>query len=253
MSSRGHVSGAAGRLGGVRVLAIVHEATAGPGVFADAITASGAQLDCWRVPEGGAPPGGLSAYDAVLTFGGAIHPDATEPWLEHERDVLAELLERRTPLFGVCLGAQLVAQAAGALARRAASAEIGWCPVTLRAAAQADPLMGTLPAAFEALEWHSYEFDLPAGAVALADSPVCLQAYRIGECAWGIQFHAEVRLADYERWLDDADSDADTVGLDREALRLQTRAQIEAWNVLGRELCERFLTEARARTAALRA
>jgi GMP synthase (glutamine-hydrolysing) len=171
------------------------------------------------------------------------------PWLADEKALLAELLARGVPLLGVCLGAQLLAEAAGAPARRAREPEIGWYAVEASAAARADPLLAPLAAGFEALEWHSYEAPLPPGAVTLASTPVCLQAYRIGETAWGIQFHAEVTPQDFEAWLDDyrSDPDAVRVGLDAAALRSRTRAQMGAWNELGRGLCERFLEVAAAR------
>jgi GMP synthase (glutamine-hydrolysing) len=113
-----------------------------------------------------------------------------------------------------------------------------------------DPVIGPLAPAFEAFQWHSYEVPLPPDAVALAQSPVSLQAWRAGEVAWGIQFHAEVSAADAEHWIDDYRSDPDAVriGLDPEALRAETRPRMEAWNQLGRELCVRFLDVAAART-----
>jgi GMP synthase (glutamine-hydrolysing) len=229
----------------VRVLAIVHEADAGPGVFADAIRARGAELHEWRVPEDCPPWGDARDYDAVLTFGGAMHPDqdTAHPWLPGERALLADLIEREVPLLGVCLGAQLVAGAAGALVRRAPEAEIGWYPVKTTDPARRDPLLGPLGPGFEALEWHSYEFRLPPGATALAQSDGCLQAFRAGERAWGIQFHAEVTSADFGSWLDDyaTDPDAVAIALDPEALRKATEPRIAAWNDLGRGLCERFL------------
>jgi GMP synthase (glutamine-hydrolysing) len=232
----------------VRVLAIVHQPDAGPGVFADAIRGAGASLDCWRLPEGEPPPRDPADYDAVLSFGGATNADqeSRHPWLAKEKALLAELLEQEVPLLGVCLGAQLLAEAAGAPARRAGEPEIGWSTVDATPAARTDPLLAPLASGFDALEWHSYEAPLPPGAVALAHSPVCLQAYRIGDTAWGIQFHAEVTLEDFERWLDDyrSDDDAVRIGIDVGLLRSVTRERIAAWNDLGRGLCERFVAVA---------
>ncbi len=96
---------------------------------------------------------------------------------------------------------------------------------------------------FEALEWHSYEFRLPAGATPLAHSDRCLQAFRAGRRAWGIQFHAEVTGADFASWLDQyaTDPDAVAIGLDPDRLRAETAPRIAGWNYLGRALCERFL------------
>ena len=142
----------------------------------------------------------------------------------------------------MCLGCQLVAEAAGAKPRRASAPEIGWHEVELTPEAAGDPLLGGLPARFSAFQWHSYEAPLPPGATALARSPVCLQAFRLGGPAWGIQFHAEVSMEDVDYWISDYRSDPDAVriGLDPEALRAETQAAIGAWNDLGRAMCERL-------------
>lgn len=228
----------------MRALAIVHEPQAGPGVFAEALAAKGVELDRWLIAEG-PPPAEPAGYDAALTFGGAMHTDheADHPWLRPEKALLADLIERGVPLLGMCLGSQLVAEAAGARPRRSSAPEIGWHEVELTPEAAGDPLLGGLPPRFDAFQWHSYEAPLPPGATPLARSPVCLQAYRLDGPAWGIQFHAEVSAEDADHWIDDYRSDPDAVriGLDPEALREQTNEAIEAWNELGRALCERFV------------
>jgi GMP synthase (glutamine-hydrolysing) len=233
----------------MRALAIVHQQDAGPGVFAEALAARGVELDRWLIAEG-PPPAAASGYDAVLTFGGAMHTDheADHPWLAEEKAILAELIELRVPLLGMCLGSQLVAEAAGAAPRRASAPEIGWHEVELTPEAAGDPLLGALPAHFDAFQWHSYESLLPPGATALARSPLCLQAYRLEGPAWGIQFHAEVSAEDADHWIVDYRSDPDAVriGLDPEAFRTETNAAIGAWNELGRAMCERFVEAIRA-------
>ena len=229
----------------MRALAIVHEADAGPGVFADEMEARGVALETWPIRETEDPPADPLGYDAVLTFGGAmnVHERDAHPWIDRELALLAELVERGTPLLGACLGTQLLAEAAGGAVARAAEPEIGWFRVEVLAAGARDPLLAPLAPEFEAFQWHSYAAEPPPGAVALARSAVCPQAYRIGERAWGIQFHAEVNRANVQQWIDHwrDDADAVTIGLDVEALRADTLARIEAWNRLGRELCGRFL------------
>jgi GMP synthase (glutamine-hydrolysing) len=230
----------------MRVLAIVHQRDAGPGVFADVIRSRGAELDLWLRAETDTPPRQPADYDAALVFGGAMHVDQEDrhPWLRDEKVLLRALLERGVPLLAVCLGAQLLAEAAGAPARRASQPEIGWHEVEVTPEGADDALLGPLATRFEAFQWHSYEFPLPPGATQLARSPVCIQAYRVGDSSWGIQFHAEVTLEDAEAWIDDYRSDGDAVrlGLDPDELRGHTRNAIAEWNALGRGLCERFLT-----------
>jgi GMP synthase (glutamine-hydrolysing) len=230
----------------MRVLAIVHQPDAGPGVFADEMAERGVALDEWRLSERGTGPQlEIAEYDAVLTFGGAMHADQEDrhPWLRFEKDFLAAMIDDRMPVLAVCLGSQLLADAAGGSARRAGEPEIGWHGVEVTDEGKADPVFGPLAPSFEAFQWHSYEALPPDGAAILARSPVCTQAYRVGEVAWGIQFHAEVTATDAKKWTEDyrSDEDAVRIGVDPESLDAETEAKIGDWNRLGRELCGRFL------------
>jgi GMP synthase-like glutamine amidotransferase len=230
----------------MRVLSIVHQTDAGPGVFADEIRERGVELDEWLLSERGTgPPLEIAEYDAVLTFGGAMHADQEDrhPWLRFEKDFLAAMIDDRMPLLAVCLGNQLLADAAGGSARRASEPEIGWFDAEVTEEGRSDPLIGPLAPTFTAFQWHSYEALPPEGSAILARSAVCTQAYRVGEMAWGIQFHAEVTAADAERWIDDyrSDEDAVRIGLDPDALHAETKEKMAEWNQLGRELCGRFL------------
>jgi GMP synthase-like glutamine amidotransferase len=228
----------------MRILAIVHQRDAGPGVFADAVRARGAEFDTWLPAENGAPPAAPAGYDAVLAFGGAMHADHEErhPWLRDVKEQLRHLLELQVPVLGVCLGSQLLAEAAGGRPRRAREPEIGWHDVEVTREGAADPLLAPLAPGFTAFQWHSYEFPLPPGATPLARSPVCLQAFRAGSGV-GIQFHAEVSAADAQAWIDDyrSDEDAVRIGVDPQALGERTQLSIGRWNELGRALCARFL------------
>lgn len=229
----------------MRVLAIVHQRDAGPGVFAGAIEEAGGRLDEWMPAERAEPPADPLGYDAVLVLGGAMNVDEGERhgWIAEEVMLLGELLERGVPLLGLCLGGQLLAAAAAGQPRRASRPEIGWHRVEITPEGEDDPLLGPLTPSFEAFQWHSYEFSLPPGAVPLARSEVCLQACRIGERAWALQFHPEVSRADAFRWIEDyrADPDAVRIGIDPAELGPETERKIGAFNQLGRELCRRWL------------
>ena len=230
----------------MKALAIVHQPDAGPGVFAEEMRERGVDLDEWTLSvRGTAPPLEIADYDAVLTFGGAMHADQEDrhPWLRFEKDFLDAMLDDGMPLLAVCLGNQLLAEAAGGSARRASEPEIGWCDVEITDEGAEDPVIGPLAPRFTGFQWHSYEAQPPDGAAILARSPVCAQAYRVGERVWGIQFHAEVTAEDAEKWIDDYRSDEDAVrlGIDPDALRAETEEKIADWNQLGRDLCGRFL------------
>ncbi|HEY8466978.1 MAG TPA: type 1 glutamine amidotransferase [Solirubrobacterales bacterium] len=240
----------------MRVLAVTHQRDAAAGVFADACADFGAELDAWWIANGEAPPADPLGYDAVFAFGGSMnaHEEDQHPWLRDEKALLRALVEREVPLLGVCLGAQMLADALGGSAPKAAQPEFGWHRVEVLPAGEQDPLVGPLKPAFEALEWHRYEIALPPGAVELARSALCVQAFRVGSApAWGIQFHAEVSEADALSWLaDDRGEDYFiATGIDPARLEAEIRERIGAWNDLGREFCTRFLrVAAGARTPA---
>lgn len=228
----------------MRVLAVTHQADAGPGVFGEAIREYGVELVEW-LPPTQPRPDDVGSFDAVMVLGGAMNADQAEryPWLREEEALLKDVLAAGTPAIGLCLGGQMLAQAAGAPARRAAQPEIGWLRIGLDGPGSEDPVLGALAPGFEAFSWHGYEFPLPPGAVELARSEVCLQAARIGEAAWALQFHPEVSRTDALAWIEDytSDPDAVSIGLDPVALRAETEPKIDAFNQLGRNLCRRWL------------
>jgi GMP synthase (glutamine-hydrolysing) len=231
----------------MRVLSIVHQTDAAAGVFADAVTERGHLLDEWVIPESPEPSAPLEAYDAVLVFGGAMHVDQEDRhgWLRDEHHTLRRLLADEVPVLGVCLGGQLLAKALHGHVRRLPSPEIGWVDVELTPEAQDDPVFAALPRRFSSFQWHLYHFELPAGAVPLARSDRCLQAYRAGTAAWGLQFHAEVTRASVIDWAHSFDPTEDGP-VDVERLLAETEEHIGAWNAFGRELCGRFLAVAEA-------
>jgi GMP synthase (glutamine-hydrolysing) len=226
----------------VRILSIVHHDLTDGGVFDETATQLGHAVDRWLAPAGGPSPA-AGEHDAVMVFGGAMHPDQDDfhPWLTDEVDFLRHVLDARVPLLGVCLGAQLVARAAGASVGPAESSEIGWCEVELTVAGQADPVLSTLPARIDAFQWHHYTFELPSSATELARSAAARQAFTLDRRAWGIQFHAEVTRKMIASWgADGADQLTGTLAelLDR------TDDLIDGWNEAGRRLCAAFLASA---------
>src|SRR6266568_4949937 len=114
----------------VEILSIVHGGDVREGVFADPVRERGHRLVEWRPASRTAPPRPPEDYGAVLVFGGAMHADQEEahPWLREEHDIIRGLIDARTPVLGVCLGAQLLAKAAGARVGPLDEPEIGWFP-----------------------------------------------------------------------------------------------------------------------------
>jgi GMP synthase-like glutamine amidotransferase len=218
------------------VLSVIHGEKVRAGVFGDAIAARGHRLEEWSLAWDTPLPRPLDAYGAVLVFGGAMHADQEghHPWLREENLFLQRLLDLRTPVLGICLGAQLIAKAAHARVGPAREPEIGWYEVERTDEAADDPVLGGMPARFDAFQWHYYEHGLPAGAVELARNELCTQAFRFGDSAWGVQFHPEVTLAQIESWMQD-DEPVPPELLD------ETRERIGEWNELGTSLCDAFV------------
>jgi GMP synthase-like glutamine amidotransferase len=220
----------------VNVLSVVHELDAAAGVFGEFAT--------W-VPSSGSPP---ADFDALMVFGGSMHVDANDehPWLTPEKAFLREQLERGTPILGVCLGSQLLAEAAGAQPHRIPEPEIGWYDIEITPAGAADPLLGPLAPSVELFEWHHYAAPLPPGAVELARTPACVQAFRIeGKPAWGLQFHAEVTRENLFSWLDGwENAEAADTDFDPERIRAASELRIEGQNEIGRGIAARFLAAA---------
>jgi GMP synthase (glutamine-hydrolysing) len=228
------------------VLAVVHHRNAAAGVFADAA----GDLVEWLPHE--SPPPRADGFDAAIVFGADAQVDQEESvsWLRPEKQLVRELLDRGTPILGVCLGSQLVAEAAGAQPHRMGAPEIGWYEIEITDAGAADPLLGPLAPSVELFQWHHYAAPLPPGAVELARTPASVQAFRIeGKPAWGLQFHAEVTKENLSSWLDGwENSEAVHTRFDPELIRAATELRIEEQNEIGRRLAERFLAEA-ARSA----
>lgn len=224
----------------MNVLAVIHGDKVRAGVFADAVDAAGHRLEEWSLAWDTPLPRPLDDYGAVLVFGGAMHADQDDrhPWLRQENLFLQRLLDRHVPVLGVCLGAQLLAQAGSAPVRPSQEPEIGWFEIELTKEGRADPVLGSLPARFEAFQWHFYTHGLPAGAIELARSRVCTQAFRLGESAWGVQFHPEVTAEQVEEWIAE---DADELPVSPDDFVAETELRIADWNRLGRTLCTSFL------------
>ena len=210
----------------MRILALVHQPDAPPGTFADVVRGAGAELTGWDVPRQGMPTG-ATAYDGAISFGGGAHPDQEDahPWILDELDLLRDLVDAGVPTLGICLGGELLARALGAEVGPAPE-EVGFVPV--ERVDGADRLLCDLPARFDALQWHSYGFALPPGAVAVARNAATLQAFRAGDSAWGVQFHPEVDRGIVERWAAD------------ERVPLP-EGDYEAWVGLGARICRAFL------------
>ena len=230
----------------MRVLSIVHEptSTGGGGLFEDIVEQRGDRLDRFGFNHDSAELDTPDSYDAIMVFGGAMHPDedAEHPWLEEEAAFIREAIDHEVPLFGACLGAQLIARSMGAHVGPIATSEVGWHRVAVNDAGLVDPVLGVLPAQIDAFQWHHYGFALPPGATLLAESDAARQAFRLGERTWGVQFHPEVTRHMLDHWFVEGAPEIP----DRATTRAKTDAFLGGWNEHGRALCNAFLDYAAA-------
>ncbi|WP_028936375.1 type 1 glutamine amidotransferase [Pseudonocardia spinosispora] len=183
------------------VLVLQHIACEPPALFEDVLRARGVELTRVEVDEGEPIPE-LRDFAAVIAMGGPMgaYEDERLPWLVAEKAAIRRAVEAGVPFWGVCLGAQLLAAALGARVYRGAEPEVGVSPVRITAAGASDPVFGGLPPEFPSLQWHGDTFDLPAGAVLLAESDAYPhQAFVVGR-AYGLQFHLEVTPGLAAQW-----------------------------------------------------
>jgi GMP synthase-like glutamine amidotransferase len=173
------------------------------------LTEAGLELATVRPYNGDALPPTLDEYAALVVLGGEQNaypgPDGMPgaPWFPELESLLRKAVRHRVPTLAVCLGAQLLATAHGGMVERSPSGpEIGPRLVAKRDAAESDPLFFRVPISPDVLQWHHDEItELPLRAVLLAASTrYPHQAFRMGDRAWGVQFHIEADTAMFADW-----------------------------------------------------
>jgi GMP synthase-like glutamine amidotransferase len=130
--------------------------------------------------------------DLLVIMGGpmSVNEEDEFPWLISEKQFIREVIKSGKPVLGICLGAQLIANAMGAGVFRNPLKEIGWFPV--HAVNSHDNSVFHFPPSATVFHWHGETFDLPSGAMRLAKSEGCEnQAFQLGKSVIGMQFHPE--------------------------------------------------------------
>lgn len=148
-----------------------------------------------------------ASLTGLIILGGPMNTDeeARYSWMTAEKRLIEAAIARGIPVLGICLGAQLIADVLGARVSRNRVPEIGWFDVRKTPHAQADARCDHWPDHWTAFHWHGDTFEIPDGAVWLAESDACAhQAYGYGDRVLGLQCHPEV-TPDWVRALTQSD------------------------------------------------
>jgi GMP synthase-like glutamine amidotransferase len=185
----------------MRVHVLQHVPFEGLGSIGACLSQRGARVTYSRFFESAALPA-LAGIDFIIALGGpmSVNDEERFPWLRAEKQFIAEAIASNKLVLGICLGAQLIANALGSRVYPCSGKEIGWFPVL---AAPAAPDTFVFPASMAVFHWHGETFDLPLGAVRLASSAACRnQAFQLGARVIGLQFHLETTPQSAEAMLD---------------------------------------------------
>ncbi len=228
-----------------KVLIIQQVPHEGLGRIGEVIENSGIGVDIVKAFEGQRIPKRLDGDTALIVLGGpmGVCDDGRYPFLKDEMSLIESALKVDAPVLGICLGSQLLAAAAGARVYSGNVKEIGWYPLFINDEGKADRVMEGLPSEIEVFQWHGDTFDVPAGAVNLASSELFPnQLIRVGERAYGLQFHLEVTAEMISEWLSVNNEELEEVKgvIDPCEIRVKTSTSMTELERMGQSVFSRF-------------
>ena len=197
-----------------RLLVLQHLEREGPGLFVPLVEDIGFTVCTFRLDLGNSLPE-LRDGDLLLVLGGPMGVrdigNHSYPWLINEVDLIKEALNKKVGIIGICLGAQLLAYAAGGAVEvlqdgisQQPSPEIGWHPIFSQGFEIDNNLTTLLGESFSVLHWHGDRIILPTTATLIASSSRCQeQLFKIGSSAYGLQFHVEIDNEMVDRWIEE--------------------------------------------------
>jgi len=176
------------------ILFIKHVENEGPGLLMPFFEGKGYSAVTVELWAGEKLPDSLAGIRAVISMGGPmnVYEEGKYPFLKEEDIFIKEILKAEIPFLGVCLGAQLLAKASGASVGKSPVEETGFHDVSLTDDGRKDPLFRGVEGTFKVFQWHGDMFQIPPDGRLLAENVNCgNQALRVGENAYGLQFHVE--------------------------------------------------------------
>lgn len=226
------------------IIVFQHDAKNKPGRLGMTLRDHAFKLDIRRLDQGDAVPNDFEDVDGVISLGGAANVDDKYAWLEKERDYLRAAHERGLPVVGICLGAQLIAQALGGDVQKAAQREAGFVDVRLKSVAHTDTILTGIAWNSPQFSLHRYEITkLPLGAVQLGYSVNCEnQAFRVGMRTYGFQYHFEADRPMMNELLADARTDLHAAGMTTDEFSRDADKKYEMFARLGDRLSVNIAT-----------
>ena len=185
------------------ILFIKHVDIEGPETLGSFFKNQGFSIAVIDLHKGDQFPADLTPLDAVVSLGGPmnVYEENIYPFLKDEDVFLKKILKAQIPFLGICLGAQLLAKAAGGAVVCSPKQEIGWFDIALTPEGVGAPLFKGITPVMEVYQWHGDMCVIPKGGIHLASSEDCpVQAFRVGKNAYGLQFHAEITDKSIDEW-----------------------------------------------------
>ncbi len=185
------------------ILIIKHVISEGPGLISDFFKGKNRKLKVVELEKGEEFPKKIDNIEAVISMGGPmnVYEEKKHSFLKKENKFVKEVIKKQIPFLGICLGAQILAKAAGARVKKGVCKEIGWFKVNL---AEPDYLFSGLREKLDVFQWHEDEFEIPESGVLIAKGDICRnQAFKLGKNAYGLQFHIEAKPSMIKDWLGD--------------------------------------------------
>jgi GMP synthase (glutamine-hydrolysing) len=218
---------------GTSWLVLRHTQAEGLGLLANVLRELGIHHRYLEIGRGEALPRDIRSVGGLIVLGGPMGAYEGEkyPFLGPESALIERALTAGRPVVGICLGAQLIAQALGARVYPGEKREVGWAPVTLTEDGMDDPVFGGGEQELTVFHMHGDTYELPPDAHNLASSPLYeQQAFRWGDLVYGLQFHLEFTEAIIGRLSTEPDSRAfiTGAGVDPQKLVAESPAHVRA-------------------------
>lgn len=187
-----------------KILFIKHVEVEGPGTMGTFFENAGFQIEVLNLYASDKLPKDVHSFAAVVSLGGPmnVYEEEKYPFLKREDLFIRKVLQENIPFLGICLGSQLLAKACGAKVVKSPAPEIGLFDVSFKPRGANDMIFRNIRQSLKVFQWHEDMFEVAPKAIWLLESVACPhQAFRIGDKAYGFQFHIEVDRAMMIAWM----------------------------------------------------